>query len=468
MPFYHKKYGEYGRRNTNQVTKKWFKGYKLANLEKDGMRKLKNAERQRIARQEHEQKHFDALQNKKLDQQRKQADEHRRIESLMRATLDREVCQVRLDRLNNWGRENVERAQAYSAELQRQTNQENERKRQELLFEHEGRKSMAHEEHLTLRYLETTRTLPEQVLLRKWGFIEGKPRAKILPSALAALDDVGFHVVNAARQNLHVIELHLIQPQPVALDDDDSDFSGDEADANMTVEEEEQAWQDKMPPKMLSVELTKFPQAVEINCIRLRKEGVRLLARTIAPPPIKAVNHFRGFGKGGGGNSVPEPIEIVVPNLLHLNLERNNIQRMGMRALVKCFERGGCPKLKTLNLSSNNIEDGGMKCLTDMVLKKDGQVLTHLRTLVLRLNVIGDLGACALCHVLLQSHLPALTSIDLKMNQIKFRGAHAMLSFAASSTVRNKKFQMLNLSGNFIDRQKLGRFARETPTNCCL
>ena len=429
------------------------------------MQKLKRAEKRRQHRFEKDAKHADAVLNKKLDIERKRQDEHRRIKALVEATLSRDVCNVRLSRKDQWGRENVERARAYQAELDRIDAEEAERLRKERWREHEGRKDMAREEHLTLQYLETTRTLPEQIMLRKSGFIEGKPRANPTLSALGGgLDDVGFHIVNVARQDLHVIELHLIQPEPEGFDSDED--SDDEPTTN--IEDDEQAWLDELPPKELSVDLEKFPAAVEINCIQLGKEGIRLLSRTVAPPPIKNISSFKGFSGSSGSSSVPTPIEILVPNLLHLNLERNNIQRMGMRALVKCIDRGGCPKLKTLNLSSNNIEDGGMKCLTDMVIKKEGAVLKHLRTLVLRLNIIGDLGCCALTHVLLQTYLPALTSIDLKMNQIKFRGAHALLCYVDSSTVVHKKFRLLNLSGNFIDRKKLGRFATGTPKNCCL
>jgi hypothetical protein len=139
-----------------------------------------------------------------------------------------------------------------------------------------------------------------------------------------------------------------------------------------------------------------------------------------------------------------------------------------MRALVKCFDRGGCPKLKTLNLSSNNIEDSGIICLSNSIIKNDGEILKHLRTLILRLNIINDRGCCSLAHVLLKTYLPSITSIDLKMNSIKYRGAHAMLSYVAASTVKNKKFHSLNLSGNTIDRNKLGRFKSQLPKNCCI
>ena len=295
----------------------------------------------------------------------------------------------------------------------------------------------------------------------KSGFIEGKPRPNPKLSALDSLDDVPFHVTNRARQNLHVIELHLIQPEPMQPDSDSDSDNGDSAGGGHSEDPEDQAWLDELPPKELSVDLEKFPAAVEIKCIRLGKEGIRLLANTLAPPPPKQMFKFKT-------SAVSEPIEILVANLQHLNLERNNIQRMGMRALVNSIDRGAMPKLKTMNLSSNNIEDCGVRMLTDMIIKNDGSVLKHLKTLILRLNVIGDTGACGLCHVLLQTHLPHLTTLDLKMNQIKYRGAHALLTYVDSTMVRNKRFRMLNLSGNFIDRKKLGRFSRGPPKNCCL
>ena len=461
MPWYHKRVGEYGKRTTEQITTKWQKENRLKELEKAGMINAKKQELKRLRREERNIKHQHAMQNKILDRQRKTFDTNRKNHAHELATLARHVVDVRVSRLAKWGREDVERAHAYQQELNRIDAVEAERLRLERLREHENRKSMAHEEFLTMSYLEGSRTLPEQIMLRKSGFIEGKPRPNPKLSALDSLDDVPFHVTNRARQNLHVIELHLIQPEPMQPDSDSDSDNGDSAGGGHSEDPEDQAWLDELPPKELSVDLEKFPAAVEIKCIRLGKEGIRLLANTLAPPPPKQMFKFKT-------SAVSEPIEILVANLQHLNLERNNIQRMGMRALVNSIDRGAMPKLKTMNLSSNNIEDCGVRMLTDMIIKNDGSVLKHLKTLILRLNVIGDTGACGLCHVLLQTHLPHLTTLDLKMNQIKYRGAHALLTYVDSTMVRNKRFRMLNLSGNFIDRKKLGRFSRGPPKNCCL
>ena len=458
MPFYHKKKGEFGKRTTNQVTTKWFKELKLKDLERNGLQRLAQAKKRKEALDARNKHRSDAYLNKDLDRKRKIADEKRRTDSYNSAKLAREVVNTRVGRLDSWGRESVERARAYQALLQRKDDLEAERLRLEQEREHEGRKMMAEEERSMLQWLESTRTLAEQVLLRRSGFLEGKPRANPELTGMEKLDDVGFHVVNRARQNLHVIELRLYQPEAIRPDDDSDDDGEDGGELG----NDEAAWQDDLPPKRLSVDLEKFPQAVELKCLRLNKEGIRLMCITIAPPPPKQlIASLRG-------SSVPDPIEILVPNLLHLNLERNNIQRMGMRALASCFERGACPKLKTLNLASNNIENCGISALCNAVMKTDGTVLKHLNTLVLRLNVVGDAGCCALTHILLQTHLPSLTNLDMKMNQIKYRGAHALLSYVASDTVRHKRFRQLNLSGNFIDRTKLGRFSRMTPKNCCL
>ena len=143
---------------------------------------------------------------------------------------------------------------------------------------------------------------------------------------------------------------------------------------------------------------------------------------------------------------------MLVPNLLHLNLARNNIGRQGARMLGLALARGMCPKLKTLDLRSNMIEDAGLKGILDAVNKKDGDVLSRLKTLCLRQNGIGDSGALALTHTLLQTHMPAVCNIDLKMNRIRFRGAHALLGFL-ESTCKHRRFRELNLSGNFVDRE---------------
>lgn len=340
MPWYHKSIGEHGKRNTRQITTKWFKEYKLSKLEHDGMKKLQYIENRNKRREERKKKHLNALENKKLDMERKQMDELRRIKSKAHATFNREVCTVRLSRLDKWGRENVERAKEYQAELKRIDDNELERKRKEELLEHSERKRMKYEEHLTLMYLTKTRTLPEQILLRKCGFIEAKPRP-LPPMNSNQLEDTAFHVTSGARQNLHVLNIHLIQPEPMELDDSDSDDdittavttntasntnttsttnttnSGYSNDVND--DDDEPAWLDKLPPKELSIEIEKFPQAVEMNCIRLGKEGVQLLSRTIATPPVKNISGFKGF-------QIPNaPVEILVPNLLHLNLERNNM-----------------------------------------------------------------------------------------------------------------------------------------------
>lgn len=308
---------------------------------------------------------------------------------------------------------------------------------------------MQREERLTLAHLEKTRSLPAQVLMRQAGLIEAKPRAPEEGGALDGLEDTQSHIVNRARANLHVVEMCLVQPEREVDSDDEQEQDG-EAD------DEEALVGGKLPPlpKLLSVDLEKFPAAIEINCsfAPCGAVGMRLLANHVAEPPAKGSAFLAS--KAAAAGMPPQPV--LVPNLLHLNLARNNILRMGARALAATLGRGAFPKLKTLDLRSNMIEDCGVKAICDVANK--GTALRHLRTLCLRQNGIGDSGACALAHTLLQTHLPALQVLDLKMNRVRFRGAHALLSFL-DSTCRHKRFRELNLSGNFVDRRRLGRFA---------
>ena len=185
------------------------------------------------------------------------------------------------------------------------------------------------------------------------------------------------------------------------------------------------------------------------------KIGMRLLCNTVVPPPPKT-SAFLAKGDD------LDPAPVLVPNLLHLNLARNNIGRQGARMLGLALARGAFPKLKTLDLRSNMIEDSGLKGILDAVNKKDGEPLRHLRTFCLSQNGIGDSGALALSHTLLQTHLPHLYNLDMKMNKIRFRGAHGLLSFL-DSTCKHRRFRKLNLSGNFVDRTKLKRFAKMAP-----
>ena len=75
--------------------------------------------------------------------------------------------------------------------------------------------------------MEQTRTLPEQVLLRRSGFLEAKPHVPRPVSVLDELEDTGaLGGRNRARADLHVIEISCVQPTP---DEDDSEEDEDEA-----------------------------------------------------------------------------------------------------------------------------------------------------------------------------------------------------------------------------------------------
>ena len=187
-------------------------------------------------------------------------------------------------------------------------------------------------------------------------------------SVLDELEDTGaLGGRNRARADLHVIEISCVQPTP---DEDDSEEDEDEAYLGDVA---------RSLPCVLTVDLEKFPAAMELKCsfAPRGKIGMRLLCNKIAPPPAKQSGFLRTKAE------LVEPTPVLVPNLLHLNLARNNIGRQGARMLGLALARGMCPKLKTLDLRSNMIEDAGLKGILDAVNKKDGDVLSRLKTLCL-------------------------------------------------------------------------------------
>ena len=472
MPWYYKKHGEFGKKNVTQVTRKWLREVKLRKLEIDGEARLKRLERKAKAKEELQQARARHLLNKVAEKKRLAADEVRRVQAFNGAFKARKVVHMRLSRIDEWGRENVERACREEALRQAAEDRETERVRVERERETFERRCMEKAEHEMKQYLERSRTLPEQVLLRRAGFLEAKPHVSKPVSVLDELEDTGaLGGRNRARADLHVIEISCVQPERDEEDDSNSEededtySAGDNQKSRQAAEEEDQAYLGTTGalPCVLTVDLEKFPAAMELRCTFAPrgKIGMRLLCNTIAPPRTKQSAFLAARAE------LAEAPAVLVPNLLHLNLARNNIGRQGARMLGLALARGMCPRLKTLDLRSNMIEDAGLKGILEAVHKKNGDVLSRLRTLCLRQNGIGDSGAQALTHTLLQTHLPNLCHIDLKMNRIRFRGAHALLGFL-ESTCKHRRFRELNLSGNFIDRTKLGRYTRITPKGATL
>ncbi len=433
MPFYHRKYGEFGRRNTRQVTTKWMKMKKLESLEKQAKAKLKRVEKMQERREERARRAVTRAQNAAIDSERKRKDEERRISTLARMDQNRAVCAARVERLESWGRENVERKNRMREELAERKRQEEEKRNKEAEREHQEAKTMAREEHLMWLHLEYIRELPEQVMMRRYGTLEStvfvKERADGHGEGGAAANQA-----SRARQNLHMLEFFLIQPE-----------------RNDDVAE----WEEAPPPlpKTLNLDLTQFPNAVDIKAKELGAYGARLLCNQLAPPPPKT-SAFRDDSLA----------PISAPNLMHIKFVSSGTKkllRMGARALAGALQREAMPRLKTLDLCGNDIEDAGLKAILDAVDKKP-KALRHLKVLRLRRNMIGDSGALALAHSLLQSNLPSVVEIDLKMNQIRSKGAHGLMSHL-DATTRHKYFRLLNLSGNLVDRRKLKRFAELQP-----
>ena len=119
MPWYHKRYGSYGKKNTRQVTSKWFRETRLAQLEHDGMKNAENMKKKSRFIEERALGRAAAIENKIHERQRKATDDARRQQAFDVASLNKHVCDIRVARLAQWGREDVERARAYQAELDR-------------------------------------------------------------------------------------------------------------------------------------------------------------------------------------------------------------------------------------------------------------------------------------------------------------------------------------------------------------
>ena len=148
------------------------------------------------------------------------------------------------------GRENVERKNRMREELQKEKGKK--KKRTGGRARAPEAKTMAREEHLMWLHLEYIPELPEQVMMRRYGTLES--------TVLAGRELMGMARRSCANrrapsQNLHMLEIFLIQPE-----------------RNDDVAE----WGNTPTIKTLNLDLTQFPNAVDIKA-KSWCSGARLL-----------------------------------------------------------------------------------------------------------------------------------------------------------------------------------------------
>jgi Ran GTPase-activating protein (RanGAP) involved in mRNA processing and transport len=134
-------------------------------------------------------------------------------------------------------------------------------------------------------------------------------------------------------------------------------------------------------------------------------------------------------------------------SLKSLNLGDTIIGNTGTIGILKAIQP--LTELESLNLSGNDLTAKCVESLNAALLNK-----SKLKSLVLADNEIGDAGLQKLSVSFKQGQLQSLEELDLCHNEVKSKGALALVS-ALLETDRSRSFKSLLLNGNAIDSESI-------------
>ena len=150
--------------------------------------------------------------------------------------------------------------------------------------------------------------------------------------------------------------------------------------------------------------------------------------------------------------------------MLCMNLEENNIGRLGCIEIKNCIvnsddSNNKCCNLRGINLRGNNITDKGVKHLAEALTDNNCQ----LSSLGLSENDITDKGVKHLAEALKNSNCK-LNSLDFSQNVITDEGVKHLTEALTDS---NCEVNSLDLSRNYISHEGVKHLAEELMDNNC-
>lgn len=135
------------------------------------------------------------------------------------------------------------------------------------------------------------------------------------------------------------------------------------------------------------------------------------------------------------------------PRLTSLNLGWNRIKKVGADRLFDMFgKQGGTILIEHLDLRMNHIPGQCIKKLCRYF--RGGNTLMFLKVLDLRQNMIGDEGALALAHCLVNGHLSNISRLYVNANQITDKGILALFRVFTGETIVCPQIECVNCRDN--------------------
>jgi len=183
-----------------------------------------------------------------------------------------------------------------------------------------------------------------------------------------------------------------------------------------------------------------LPGRDEIEALSLANAGVTdaQLEQLTSVLEKLTIKNFNLSGNNLTSASANHIISLLGPQVVELNLSKNQIDDAGVSQLVKAL--AGKENLAIVNLSGNKIGDEGAKAIAEG-LSAEGLNVPHLE---LGNNQIGNDGAAALGKFLESNK--SVSKVYLNNNQIGDVGAAAI----AAGITNNGKVSVLDLSNNKI------------------
>eukprot|EP00948_MAST-09A_sp_MAST-9A-sp1_P000099 g99.t1 len=420
MPWYHRKYGEYGRQNINQVSKAlkdlWAAERAEAEAKARELEEQKKKEREERAKQREIILANMARRKQKVTRRLQKENDAREHEMFRQySVLDKRVDDSYtyglkheiMERKNNLA---AKAAAMNALELSNKKKREEERKARD-------------EQRAQKKKEEDDEEADILSSMRKFGLVAAAPREVVHKEELISEDIYNVEVKYLTNDKL------LSPSSPTARKTLTSSPGSPNRKSSTIIN------------GVLVPDLKRYPYCKELKCTNLGPSGCCKLSQALTPI-IQA---------GSQNKKTPG----LCSRLRHLKISSNGIRAKGAMALFKALGAGATPYLVSLDVSRNQIGSSGCDKFAEAL--KAGAI-QNCQVILLRQCGIPDEGACTIAHALFQKNtVPRLRELNVSFNYIKTRGAKAL--FHALQVGNHKDLLVLNVSKNNVDKAGIKYFA---------